>query len=203
MLALPELGAEVARARTTLEELRARPEYEQFARSRDRLRQQEAVVSATTQPRVSAFGRAGYGRPGLNLLGNTFETYWLAGVQVQWAPWTWGRTRRERQALDVQREIVSTDEAAFTTAVHRAVQQDLAAMDRLDTTLVIDDEIVMLRERVERETGLRFEEGVVTAAEYVDRNTDVLQARLARAAHRVEQAQARTRFLTTLGLEVP
>jgi phage terminase Nu1 subunit (DNA packaging protein) len=42
----------------------------------------------------------------------------------------------------------------------------------------------------------------VTAAEYVDRQTDVLEARIARARHRVERAQAQARFLTTIGLEV-
>jgi outer membrane protein TolC len=49
---------------------------------------------------------------------------------------------------------------------------------------------------------VRFREGVVTASEYVDRSTDVLEARLARATHRVEQVQARARFLTSLGLEI-
>jgi hypothetical protein len=37
----------------------------------------------------------------------------------------------------------------------------------------------------------------------VDRETDLLAARLARATHRVELAQARARFLTLIGLEVP
>jgi hypothetical protein len=36
----------------------------------------------------------------------------------------------------------------------------------------------------------------------VDKQTDVLEARLLRATHRVERAQAQTRFLTVLGLEV-
>jgi hypothetical protein len=37
----------------------------------------------------------------------------------------------------------------------------------------------------------------------VDRETDVLAARVLRASHRVELAQARARFLTTLGLDIP
>jgi len=203
VLALPELGAAVADARTKLTALHARPEYEQFARSRDRLQQQESIVTAATRPKLSAFGRAGYGRPGLNLLSDEFDTYWLAGLQVQWAPWTWGRTRREREVLAVQRDIIAADEVAFTDAIGRAIQNDLATVDRLDSTLALDQEIVTLRERIERETRLRFGEGVVTAAEYVDRSTDVLEARLAEAAHRVELAQARARLLTTLGLEIP
>ena len=38
--------------------------------------------------------------------------------------------------------------------------------------------------------------------ECVDKQTDVLEARLMRATHRVERAQAQARFLTVLGLEV-
>jgi hypothetical protein len=43
---------------------------------------------------------------------------------------------------------------------------------------------------------------VITSAEYVDKETDVLSARTARALHRVELAQAHAHFLTMLGIEV-
>ena len=201
-LALPELGADVARARDALAALRARPEYEQFARSRDVLAEREAGVAARERPRVSAFGRAGYGRPGLNPLAREFVEYWLAGVQVEWAPWSWGTADRDREELAIQRRIVATEEAAFTAAVRRGVASDLAAVDRLERTLVADDTIIALRERILGETRLRFAEAVITSAEYVDRETDLLAARLARASHRVELAQARARVLTLLGLEV-
>jgi hypothetical protein len=104
--------------------------------------------------------------------------------------------------LALQQQIVAANEAAFTESLRRAVQNDLANLDRLETTITLDDRIVALRERIERETRVRLQEGVVTSAEYADRNTDLLQARLARAAHLVELVQTRARFLTTLGLEV-
>ena len=201
-LAMPDLTAEVAAARSTLAELRNRPEYEEFARTRARLTDQEDVVASEQRPRLSAFGRAGYGRPGINPINDSFDAYYVAGLEVKWSPWNWGSTGRERQALVLEREIIATEEAAFASSLTRAVSHDLATMDRLDSTLVLDDQIVALRERVERETGLRFQEGVVTASEYLDRSTDVLEARLARATHKVEQVQARARFLTTLGLEI-
>jgi outer membrane protein TolC len=202
VLALPELSGAVATARTQLEQLRARPEYQRFARAQERLAMQEDVVSARGVPSVSAYGRLGYGRPGLSLLGDRFDAYWLAGVQVRWTPWTWRSTSRERAALQIQQEIVAADEAAFTESIQRAVHTDLSTIDRLSTTLSTDDQIVALRERIESETRLRLQEGAVTAAEYVDRQTDVLEARIARARHRVELAQAQARFLTTIGLEV-
>jgi outer membrane protein TolC len=202
VLAIPQLAATVARARSTLDATRARPEYEQFARTRERLARQQDVATAQDQPRISAFARVGYARPGLNFISDQFESYGLAGVQVQWKAWNWGTTNREREALALQQQIVSADEAAFAKGVVRATETDLAAIDRLTTALALDDRIVALREDIERSTQARFQERVLTAAEYLDRSTELLQARFARAGHRVELAQAGARLLTTLGLEL-
>jgi len=201
-LALPDLSDAVAAARGALDGLRARPEYEQYASSRAVLDRQERSVSARRLPRISAYGRAGYGQPGLNPLGSGFDTYWLAGVQVEWLPWTWGSTRREREVLALQQQIVASEEAAFTDALMRAAATELAGIDRLERTLESDDAIIALREQILRETQLRFDERVITASEYVDRETDVLDARLARVAHRVELARAHARFLTLTGVEI-
>ncbi|MEP6990634.1 MAG: TolC family protein [bacterium] len=200
---MPELATEVVRARTNLASLRTRPEYVQFARVRDVLQRQEDARGAQDKPRLSAFGRTGYGRPGLNPLSSNFDGYWLAGVQLQWTPWSWGTTGRDREVLALQRQIVAADEQQFTESLRRGVTLDAATIDRLAGIVSSDDEIVALRERIAEETRVRFGEGVVTSAEYVDKQTDVLSARISRALHRVELAQARAHFLTTLGIEVP
>lgn len=202
VLELPDYSTRVATARDSISALRMRAEYEEFATTRDVLSRREEARGAQDKPRLSAFGRAGYGRPGLNPLSDRFDSYWLAGVQLQWTPWTWGTTRRDKQIIALERQIVGAEEAAFTERLSRAVAQDSETIGRLEAALETDDEIVALRERIAAETRARFREGAVTAAEFVDRQTDVLSARIARALHRAELAQARARFLTTLGIEV-
>jgi outer membrane protein TolC len=137
------------------------------------------------------------------MLSRDFQSYWVAGLQVHWAPWTWGNTERDREIAGVQQEIVATNEAAFTRGLNRGIQQSVATIARLDSTLALDEQIISLRGRIDRETRAKLREGVVTAAEYVDKSTDVLAARLARIQHRVELAHARATLLTTLGVEVP
>jgi outer membrane protein TolC len=203
VLALPDAAGEVARARATIDEAPGRPEYAQFARMRELLQHQERAVSARDKPRVSAFAQAGYGRPGLNVLNTSFDSYWIGGLQLRWTPWSWGTTRRERELLAAQRRIVETEEAAFRNRIERSTATDLATIDRLEAAIATDDQIIALRERIVRETLRRFQEGVVTSADYVDRQTDVLNARLARATHRAQLAHARSRFLTLVGAEVP
>src|SRR6185369_3608480 len=200
-VALPELADRLPQARETLG-ARARPEYAQFDRAREKASRQQEVAKAADRPQVSAFGRGGYGRPGLNFVSDRPEGYALAGVQLQWKAWNWGTSDRARAILALQQTIVSAEEAAFTSSLRRAVQTDLAAIDHLEASLPTDDRIVSLRESIDRSARVRLGEGVITASEYLDRRTEWLTAQFERARHRVELAQARARVLTTLGLEV-
>ena len=200
--ALPETADRLSQARETLFGGRARPEYEQFDRARDRVARQQAVAKAADRPQLSAFGRGGFGRPGLNFASDRPEAYALAGVQLQWKAWTWGTADRERDILALQQTIASAEEAAFTSTLRRATQTNLAAIAHLEAALPTDDRIVALREGIDRTARVRLDEGVITASEYLDRHAEWLTAQFERARHRVELAQARARVLTTLGLEV-
>jgi outer membrane protein TolC len=201
-IALPALERIVAESRARRDSVAARPELERFERMRDVLSRQADVVGAAMKPRVSAFVRGGVGRPGLNMLSTRAEPYWLGGVQVQWNPLDWGRTAREREVLELERDAVSADAAAFRDALRRQTVSDVATLDRLEQVLGTDDEIVTLREQIVREAGSRVRESAITVAEYVDRQTELLTARINRDLHRVELAQARAAYLTTLGLQV-
>ena len=156
--------------------VRARPEYTQFDRARDRVVSQQAAAKASDRPQLSAFGRGGYGRPGLNFASERAEAYALAGVQLQWKAWNWGASARERDVLELQQSIVTAEEAAFTSSLRRAIAADLATIDHLESALPDDDRIVSLRESIDKAARARLTEGVITASEYLDRHTEWLQA---------------------------
>lgn len=192
----------VAEASRGLDTVRSRPEFEQFAATRQRLDEQSRLAAAQERPRVSAFARLGYGRPGLNALSSDFQSYWLGGVRVHWTPFDWGTTGRDQELLALEREVVATNEAAFARSLARQAQPTLATIARLDSTLALDEGIIALREQVAREARAQLAEGVITAATYVDKSTDLLVARLRRVQHRVALDQARATLLNTLGVEV-
>jgi outer membrane protein TolC len=198
----PALGAELAGARAGLGVLRARPEYEAFEKSRERLARQQDAVAVENRPRVSAFARAGYGRPGLNFISDEFDAYWMGGLELQWMPWSWGAREREHDALGLEREIIAADAAAFSERLARALDADLAEVDRLEASLVLDNEIVALRRQIEREAFIRWEARVIALAEYLDRSGELLDAEVARDERRIALDAARARVLTAAGVEV-
>lgn len=202
-LAVPALAAPAAEAQSALNSLRARAEYAQFDGTRALLAAKARQATRADLPRLSAFARSGYGRPGINPLARDFQSYWVAGLQLEWTPALWGASGRDAEVQRLQQEIVASEESQFRAQLERAVQRDLAAMDRLQRSLESDDAIIALHERAATEARRRFAEGGITAGELVDRETDLLQARAARDLHRVRLAEAQARFLTTVGQEIP
>jgi len=202
VLALPELAGPVNAARASMRERlpQQRPEFAHFERTRERLDREVALTAVENRPRISAFGQAGLGRPGLNQFRTDPDEFWQAGLRVEWRPLTWGSAGRSAEVLRLQQRVVATEERAFADQLARAVETDVADMDRLAVTLETDRQVVGLRMDIERQARAQFTEGAITAAEYVETRTDVLEANLALQRHRAELAYAQARYLTTLGL---
>ncbi len=183
--------------------LRRRPEFEQLRRSRARLEREVEVTSTENRPRLLAFGQAGVGLPGLDQFRRSSDAFWQAGVRLEWRPWTWRSAGRKAAALRLQQEVLETEEAALGRRLARAVAADLEDIARLEAALGAAERVVELRTEVERQARAQYDEGAITTPDYVEARTDVLEARLELERHRVELAEARSRYLTTLGIDAP
>ena len=204
VLPLPDLGALVRDAMAAdPAQMRARPEFAQWQRTRDRLDREAVAATLENRPRVALFGQAGYGRPGLNQLRPDATEFWIAGIRASWRPFTWRTADRSADALRLQRTIVATEERAFADGLARAIESDRADLERLTQSLGTDDQVVALRAVIEAQARRQLDEGVITAAQYLEARTDVAEARLDRQRHAAELAQAQARLLTTLGIPLP
>lgn len=195
-LAVPSVAAELPAPG------RERPEFDRFAEGRRLVDARRAATAAQRIPRVALVGRAGYGRPGLNQLGRDFDTYYVAGLQVEWTPWTWGATQRDEEVQALQARILQSEETAFARVLERAAARERARIAALSSALETDARIVDLRATVLAEARRRHDEGELTAADYVARLSESLAASLDRDIHRIQLAEARVRYLTTIGHEV-
>ena len=202
VLVLPEEEPEKSQPITpaALADLRQRPEFEQFRRTRLRLEREAAVNRSENSPRVTAFGQGGVGRPGLDQFNTTSDWFWQAGIKLQWRPWTWRSAGRKSEALREEQQVVQTEERSLARRLAREVVSNLEDVQRLSRALVQDQQVIALRAEIERQARAQYDEGTITTADYVESRTNVLDARLTLQRHRVELAQARAAYLTTLGL---
>jgi outer membrane protein TolC len=205
VLAVPVLSDELLRVRSDAQSVapRSHPQFASFAARRDVLARRESVVNAQKRPQVSAFGEFAFGRPGLQQFEHSIHDYWITGVRARWAPWSWGATAREVDALRIDRQIIDSEEAAFAQQLARQARPSLHAIERLQTTIALDEQIITLRDQVERQMRVQLTERAITAAAYIDARSDLQEARIALVRHRMELARAQAQYLTLLGVVLP
>lgn len=176
-----------------------RPEWQRLARLGERLRAEAALAEAETRPRASAFLEGAYGRPGLDFFDDSFSPYATAGVRVEWSFFDWGGSDAEARARRLRAEMARAEQEALGEALRRRAASALRRIDWLRDALASDDSLVALQEQRRRTALRQLQEGVLLPTEYIERRTDVFEARLRRRQHRVQLAESRARLLRILG----
>ncbi|MGC1243280.1 MAG: TolC family protein [Chryseosolibacter sp.] len=179
----------------------ARPELRLFDLQKQDIEANRAMVAARKKPRIDLFLQGGYGRPALNMLDNSFDTYYLGGVRFTWQLSGYYTFRREKEVLDLRQQSLGVQEETFLFNTNLTSRQHHAEIAKLQRLLAVDDEIISLRRRVQETASAQLEEGVIPATDYVREVNATGQARQNRVLHEAQLLMAQARYRFTNGNE--
>jgi Outer membrane protein len=176
-----------------------RPEYKLFDVQSERLDDSRKLTGSQLMPKVYAFAQGGVGRPGLNMLSNNFESFYILGASFKWTLWDWNKNRKDRQVLDVQKQMIQDKRETFDKNLNIDLQNRLAAIEKLEEALKRDDQIVELRGRVTKTSASKLENGVITSTDYLaDLNAET-SAKINLETHKIQLIQAKANYLLAKG----
>lgn len=144
-----------------------RPEFDLFTLKSEQLKKQESLLDKSRNPKLFGFGQAGYGRPGLNMLKNDFEPWYLVGVGVKWNVFDWKTTQREKQILQLQQSVIETRRAELELNLSILLSRQQKLIDQLKELIAGDQELVLLREKISRASAAKLEHGTITSSGYL------------------------------------
>lgn len=177
-----------------------RPELENLSLLQKQMHAKSNLLSKSNMPVFSAFGQAGYGRPGLNMLSDEFQEYAILGVRVRWTPWDWNKTRNKREILNLNIEQIENSKSALIQAYSMEAQKSLDDIKLYDNLILQDAKIINLRESItkSRESGLR--NAVITSAYYLDALNSESKAKVQLELHRIAKSKAMLEFHRITGV---
>lgn len=167
-----------------------RPELSLYASRRRHLDVQEKTLDSRLMPRLSLFAQGAYGDPGLNMLKGGFEPYYVAGVRLSWNIGSLYTRKNDKQLLDAGRQDIHVQETAFRLENRMEAMGRRRAVERLDTLMKRDDELIQLRVNIRRAAEAKVAEGELTVTEMLREVTAENQARQAKALHEIQRLQA-------------
>src|SRR5215213_7302742 len=90
-----------------------RPEIKLYSDQVKLLDHRYKIIRSANLPRTSLFVQGGYGRPGLNLLKNEFDFFYITGIRLNWPLSGLYTRKRDKQLVEVNKRIVDIQKETF------------------------------------------------------------------------------------------
>ena len=171
-----------------------RPEIRLFEQQRNQLGTQQGLLSKTRNPKLYGFGQLGYGKPGLNMLLDEFKGYYLLGVGVSWNAFDWKNTSRQKQALQLQQEMLINQEQTFIRNIQVLLVQQKEQIAKLNKMLDNDHEIVALRIDITKAAASKLENETITTSEYIQELQAETVSQLNYELHKIQLNEAHEKY---------
>jgi outer membrane protein TolC len=176
-----------------------RPELKYFELQDQQIEASKTIVSKNNLPKLNAFGTAGYGNPGLNMIDNSFQPIFIAGLRATWNVFDWNKSKAEKEALTVSSDIVATEKETFLLNNSLQLQEMSNEIQKSEAIIKDDAEIIALREYVEKSANSQLKNGVITASEYLVEFTNLYEAKTNQKIHEIQLALAKANYQVSKG----
>lgn len=171
-----------------------RPEIAFYDLQKEQLESSKNLISKSNLPKINAFGQAGYGNPGLNMLDNSFQTFYVVGLKANWNVFDWGKTKTDKKALDVSKEIITSEKETFELNNKMQLEEQDYEIKKIEQLLLTDSEIIQIREKVIKSSDAQLKNGVITTSEYLVEFTNLFEAKNILKIHQVQLAAAKSNY---------
>lgn len=171
-----------------------RPELVLFQNQRSQLDSQAEVLSNARNPRIFGFGQLGYGRPGLNMLLDEFEAYYLLGVGLSWNAFDWKNTTRKKQIIQMQKEMIQNQELTFLQNIELLLVQQKEQITKMEKMLESDNQMVALRSDITKSAVSKLENEAITTSDYIQELQAETIAKLNYELHKIQLNEAHEKY---------
>jgi outer membrane protein TolC len=176
-----------------------RLELQLFELQGNMLNARKTLLNSQLRPRIMAFGQAGYGKPGLNFMGNKWDPYLLVGLKGTWNVWDWGKVKGQKETLSLNQRVIANQLESFSRQVTQAEQRQLMVINEIDAMLVKDAELLINREKITAAYNSRLTNGLITASQFINEWTHEQEARINQEVRKIELISSEYKLLSIKG----
>ena len=179
---------------TQLQEDLNRPELEFFQLKKDEIEHSEALISKQNEPKLLGFATGGYGNPGLNMLDNSFQGFYIVGIKLNWNVFDWNSKNKERESLAINKDIIDTESETFKLNTNIELNKQQKEIEKIEGIIVSDEAIIKLRKEVLQTADSQLKNGVITASAYITELTNLYEDENTLVRHQIQLQLAKANY---------
>ena len=180
-----------------------RPELQLFDLRRDQLSASLQLAQSKRMPKAFGYATLGYGKPpGQDFFKTNFDTYYIVGGGIKWNILDWNRVKNEKKIIALQQGILENRKKDLEDNLTRQLESKAAEISSIKTLLETDSEQIDLRKRITASAESKYNNGTITATEYLNELNSENQARINYEIHKINLAMASVEYLYISGKEI-
>lgn len=181
----------------------SRPELQLFDLRKEQLGAGLKLIDSKRMPKAFGFATLGYGNPpGSNFFRDEFAPYYILGAGIKWNIFDWNKVKNEKQVLALQQGIIDKRRNDLTDNLNRLLESKNAEIISLKALIDSDSELIELRKKITASAESQYENGTITATEYLNEMNSERQALVNYEIHKINLAMARIEYLNISGKEI-
>ncbi|PHS67948.1 MAG: transporter [Flavobacterium sp.] len=177
-----------------------RPELELFQLKKDEIDSSEELVSRANYPKLYGFATGGYGNPGLDPLDNSFQAFYTVGVKLNWSVFDWNSTKKQKQAISINKDIIDIEEETFSLNTQIELNQLENDIQKYLDFIETDSKIIALRNEVLKSAASQLKNGVITSSAYITELTNLYEDENNKTTHHIQLQLIKANYNTTKGI---
>ena len=177
-----------------------RPELDLFHLKKEAIKTSENLILKQNAPNLVGFATGGYGNPGLNMLDNSFQTFYQVGIKLNWTVFDWNSNKKQRESILINNDIINTEQEVFQLNITIELLQKQTEINKLSSLIKLDEEIIELRKKIVASAASQLKNGVITSSAYITEITNLFEAENSMSAHKIELLLAKANYNTIKGI---
>ena len=180
-----------------------RPELQMFDLRKEQLSAGLKMVQSKRMPKAFGFATLGYGNPpGMDFFNDKFDTYYIVGAGIKWNIFDWNRAKNEKQVISLQQGIIENRKNDLADNLKRQLEGKMSEIKSLRELVKTDAELMELRKRITAASESQYENGVITATEYLNELNSEKSVAINSEIHRISLALAGIEYINISGKEI-
>ncbi len=184
---------------TVLDAKISRPEMDLFKLKKQQIETSEQIIAKKNIPKIMGFATGGYGNPGLNMLDNSFQSYYIVGLKLNWNIFDWNASKKQRKSLQINKEIIDNQQEIFELNTNIELNQQQSEINKISTFIQSDKTIIDLRKKILKSADSQLKNGVITSSAYITELTNLYEAENNLSTHKIQLLLAKANYKTTKG----
>jgi outer membrane protein TolC len=163
-----------------------RPEIGLFDAQQKLLENQKSLVLASNLPKIGAFVQGGYGQPGLNMFTTGFSPFYIGGVRFSWNISGLYSQKNNISKIELSKKTVDIQKETFLFNNKLITKQQQNEIEKMQSTLSNDDEIIRLRQSIKNSTNAKLDNGTASVSDLIRDLNAENQSRQLKSLHEIQ-----------------